>query len=83
MGNIYTFTTGLIARTSKVMVFRVRDIFLTRGHDNITDQPTYYVNMEHKPSASMISLSLSYKINNFKRKPDMNKGDGGDMEMQF
>lgn len=65
------------------LVFRVRDIFLTRGHDNITDQPTYYVNMEHKPSASMISLSLSYKINNFKRKPDMNKGDGGDMEMQF
>ncbi|MFO8053604.1 MAG: outer membrane beta-barrel family protein [Bacteroidales bacterium] len=51
------------------LVFRIRDIFSTRGHESTTEDENYYVFMEHISPGPRVSLSVTYKINNFKRKP--------------
>ena len=58
------------------IIFSVRDVFGTRGRKTITDQPDYYVEMEHIHNIPRISLSLTYKINNFKKPKQKDKKDG-------
>lgn len=65
------------------LVFRVHDIFGTRGRESITDQPDYYVYMEHLHNIPRISLGITYKINNFKRKPDIRGSGDEDVDMEF
>lgn len=65
------------------IMFRVHDIFGTRGREMITDQPDYYVKMEHIHTIPRISLGITYKINNFKRKKQNNKDREEGMDMEF
>lgn len=82
------FMTSLAVRQDLLddhlnLVFRVRDIFATRGHESTTDQPNYYVYMKHLHTIPRISLGLTYKINNFKRKPKSMRSEDEGMDMQF
>ncbi|MCF8331562.1 MAG: TonB-dependent receptor [Bacteroidales bacterium] len=82
------FMTSLAVRQDLLnnhlnLVFRVRDIFATRGHESTTDQPNYYVNMQHLHTIPRISLGVTYKINNFKRKPKSMQSEDEGMDMQF
>lgn len=64
------------------IMFRVHDIFGTRGREMITDQPDYYVKMEHIHNIPRLSLGITYKINNFKRNKKDDK-DREEMDMEF
>ncbi|MGM0646798.1 MAG: TonB-dependent receptor domain-containing protein [Bacteroidota bacterium] len=65
------------------LIFRVHDIFGTRGREIITDQEAYYVKMEHINSIPRISLGVTYKINNYKRKAQQRQEQGEDIDMEF
>jgi len=61
--------------------FQVRDIFGTWGHENTTFGDNFEQHSMFNPDTPMVTLSLSYKLNNYKAK--RNGGDsnsGGDMD---
>ncbi|HKK10304.1 MAG TPA: outer membrane beta-barrel family protein, partial [Bacteroidales bacterium] len=64
------------------MTVSIQDIFGTMGRDMITDQPSYYVKQDFNRQARVVRLSLSYKINDYKKKRGDRGSGGGDMEME-
>ncbi len=66
------------------LVLRVRDVFMTRGRESTTIHPDYYVHMEHFSNVPMISLGVTYRINNYDRRRDRRNGAQEDeMDMGF
>ena len=60
----------------------VRDIFSTGKHEFTSSGTGFYSHNFFDREAPIVSLSLSWKINNYKRQKDKNmNGDNGEMEM--
>ena len=80
------FDLGLAIRQSffkkrLALSFSMRDITGTRKNKSTTDTEEYYLYSERWRQAPMWNLGLSFKINNFKEKTNMNGGeDGGSYE---
>jgi outer membrane receptor protein involved in Fe transport len=58
----------------------VQDIFNTSKYSIITDDPSFYMEFDYVGKAPTVFLSLSYKINNFKPRKDVEtdfQGGGG------
>lgn len=65
------------------MTVSVQDIFGTMGHEMITDQPSYYIKQDFNRQPRVVRLSLSYKINDYKKKRgERGSGRGNNMEME-
>lgn len=76
------FDLGLVIHQSffkklLALSFSMRDITGTRKNKSTTDTEEYYLYSERWRQAPMWNLGLSFKINNFKEKPNMNGGDDG------
>ena len=59
--------------------FQVRDIFSTAKHDFTSSGPDFYNHSEYVRESPTISLSISYRFNNYKTKK---RSGNGDMEME-
>jgi len=63
---------------------QIRDIFFTAKHEFFMETPTYYSHAIFGRNGQVVTLNLSYKINNFKEKKKVGRGSdmegGGDME---
>ncbi len=63
------------------ITFNVKDIFNTMNHNFISETSTFYSYNERGHDAPIFSLSLSYKINNYKNKKGKSeRGGDGDSE---
>lgn len=65
------------------LVLQARDLFLTAKRESTTSGPDFYYYSEFKRRNPMISLSVSYRFNNYKqdkRGSGLNGDSGGDME---
>jgi hypothetical protein len=61
----------------------MRDVFGTMGRESITDQPNYYVKQDFNRDSQIVRLSVSYKINDYKRKRNGRQdGEEPDAEME-
>jgi len=60
-------------------VLQVRDIFSTHKHVSIASNDDFYYYRTRSTNGPIISLSLSYKINNYKQESDRKGGRGGEM----
>jgi len=63
------------------ITFSAKDIFNTMNHNYTSQTATFYSYNERTHIAPILSLSLSYKINNYNAKKEKREGgDGGDTE---
>jgi len=64
------------------LTLSMRDVFGTMEHEFITDQPNFYSKRKFKRESQIMRLSVSYKINDYKRKRNR-RGEGGpEVEME-
>jgi len=63
-------------------VLQVRDVFATAKRENTSRGPDFYNYSEYRRNAPMVTLSISYKFNNYRqdKKSRSNGDDGGEME---
>jgi outer membrane cobalamin receptor len=63
------------------LVLQARDIFATAKREFTSEGPDFYTYSEFVRRAPMVTLSVSYKFNNYRPdKKSRSNGDGGDME---
>lgn len=62
------------------LTLSMRDMFGTMSHEFINDQPEYYVRRKFDRESQVLRLSVSYKINDYKRK---RKGGNGGTEVEM
>lgn len=62
------------------LTLSMRDVFGTMKREYITDQPDYYVKQKFERESQILRLSVSYKINDYKRK---RRGENGGPEMEM
>ena len=60
---------------------RIRDIFGTMKREYLTYTPDYFSSVKFQPQTQVLTLSVSYKFNNFKQNRDRNGMDEEDFEM--
>jgi outer membrane receptor protein involved in Fe transport len=53
----------------------VRNVFLTMKRETTTETPSLYSYSLRKPRFPMFNISISYKINDFKKRQDVNSND--------
>lgn len=63
-------------------VLQIRDIFSSAKHEFTSSGPDFYNYSEYKRESPIVTLTISYRFNNFKpdRKTRSNGGDNGDMD---
>ena len=64
------------------LVLQVRDIFSSAKHEFTSEGPDFYNYSEYRREAPIVTLTMSYRFNNYKpdRKSRSNGGDDGEME---
>ncbi|MDA3844322.1 MAG: TonB-dependent receptor, partial [Candidatus Kapabacteria bacterium] len=60
---------------------KVRDLFGTMKREYLTYTPDYFSSVKFQPQTQVITLSVSYKFNNFKQDKNRNGMDEEDFEM--
>lgn len=67
------------------VTLRVRDLFNSMKFKTTTDQPTYYVEQEMTREGQVVTLSVSYIINDYKKKRDIRNSEdsSSDIDNEF
>ena len=60
---------------------KIRDVFGTMKREYLTYTPDYFSSVRFQPQTQILTLSVSYKFNNFKQKKSKNGMDEEDYEM--
>ena len=63
------------------LTLSMRDLFGTMSHEFVTDQPDYYMKRKFDRESRILRLSVSYKINDYKKKRDRRE-EGPEVEME-
>ncbi len=64
------------------VAFRVRDIFGTRIREGFSEGENFRLDYESRYQSPFFIISFSYKLNNFRMKPEM-RDNGGGTDMDF
>lgn len=64
------------------VTFNVRDVFGTMKRDMIDEGPSYWQHINMEMISPIYSISISYKINNYKQERNRMNGGDGDMNME-
>jgi outer membrane receptor protein involved in Fe transport len=84
----YTINTALRAdflKRTLSAVLQARDVFQTAKHEGTSSGPDFYYFNSHTRKSPFVSLTLSYRLNNYKpaRRSPRNGNDGGMGEEDF